>query len=258
MRGNTPMKPHSLKNQIVLPLALTLAMLLATFTLSVYCILQDAAVSATYVYHTTAFTSATCLFVFVVLVLLSYKYVGFVERRLEKAHSEIQARAITDPLTGLYNRRGFLSLAEQQRKAAKRLGNAMFLLFADLDGLKSINDSLGHSKGDEAIIEAANVLREVFRESDILARLGGDEFAVIALGNPSEDPDVLKNRLRDRIAAHNSREGRDYSLSMSIGLAINDPNDSASIDDLMSFADALMYKEKNAKQRRNRPPDSVS
>ncbi len=181
---------------------------------------------------------------------LFYRIADRMARRLEEANQQIQARATTDHLTGLHNRRGFLTLAGQQLKIAKRAGNVMLLLYADLDDLKWINDNLGHARGDEAIVEAAEVLGEVFREADILARLGGDEFAVLALGGSTGDPDMLKMRLQDRIDARNRRENRTYRLSMSVGIVRNDPRDSSSVEELMSYADALMYREKNSKRRR--------
>jgi PAS domain S-box-containing protein len=100
----------------------------------------------------------------------------------KKMEAEIRDLSITDPLTGLYNRRGFLTLAEQQLNISKRTKVGLLLLFADLDGMKWINDNLGHKKGDEALIEVANVFNKVFRDADIVARVGGDEFSVLAVG----------------------------------------------------------------------------
>jgi len=92
----------------------------------------------------------------------------------KKAEEELLALSITDPLTGLYNRRGFLTFAQQQLKMAERTMKGLTILFADLDGMKWINDNLGHLEGDKALIETAQVLREIFRESDIIGRIGGD------------------------------------------------------------------------------------
>lgn len=86
---------------------------------------------------------------------------------------EIRTLSITDQLTGLYNRRGFIALVEQQLKIVERTKDGAILLFADLDGLKWINDNLGHNKGDEALVETASILKEIFRKSDIIARMGG-------------------------------------------------------------------------------------
>jgi len=166
----------------------------------------------------------------------------------KKMQEEIRSLSITDPLTGLYNRRGFMSLAEQQLKIAKRTKIGLLLLFADLDGLKWINDNLGHKKGDEALIEAAGILKEVFREADIVARVGGDEFSVLAAGIKMEDSRIIADRLHYQIGINNSIENRDYSILMSVGMAFNDPENPSTIDELMSYADTLMYEQKKGKR----------
>ena len=166
----------------------------------------------------------------------------------KQMEEEIQTLSVTDPLTGLYNRRGFLSLAEQQLKIAKRTKIGLLLLFADLDGMKWINDNLGHKKGDEALIEVANVLKKVFRDADIVARVGGDEFSVLAVGIEMEDSRIIEDRLQYEIGINNSRENRDYSLSMSVGMVYNDPENPSTIDELMSHADVLMYEQKKGRR----------
>jgi diguanylate cyclase (GGDEF)-like protein/PAS domain S-box-containing protein len=166
-------------------------------------------------------------------------------KRLEE---EIQALSITDHLTGLFNRRGFLALAEQQLKIADRTKKELLLLFIDLDGMKWINDNLGHKKGDESLVESANILKTVMRESDIIARVGGDEFAVLALGASMEHQDIIQNRLQYCIDTENSRENRDYKISMSTGIACYDPENPCSIDELMVQADQLMYEQKRRKK----------
>ena len=166
----------------------------------------------------------------------------------KQMEEEIKTISITDQLTGLNNRRGFLSFAEQQLKINERTGKGFLLLYADLDGMKEINDTLGHSRGDEALIEMADVLREVFRESDIIARVGGDEYAVIALGSTMEHVGQLNERIQQYIDEHNSREGREYYLSVSIGAVYCDPDCVLGIDELMGRADRLMYEQKKGKK----------
>ena len=100
-----------------------------------------------------------------------------IQERL-RAEAEVRQLSMTDELTGVYNRRGFFLLANQQLKIAKRTQMSCCLLFADLDGLKKINDSLGHEIGDRILAEAAYILKQTFRDSDIVARLGGDEFVI--------------------------------------------------------------------------------
>jgi GAF domain-containing protein len=105
-------------------------------------------------------------------------------RELQNALEQIHTLSITDELTGLYNRRGFRLLADKLIRRAARGGEPFNLVYLDLDGLKRINDTQGHGIGDSMISAAAGILRQTFRESDILARIGGDEFCVLALGQP--------------------------------------------------------------------------
>ena len=172
------------------------------------------------------------------------KHYGVFSARLEE---EIIALSITDYLTGLHNRRGFMTLAEQQLKIQKRTKNWLLLLFADLDNMKWINDNLGHEKGDKALVEVASIFKEVFRKSDIIARIGGDEFAVLEIGASTKDFDILKSRLQNQIDISNATENRDYKISVSVGIACSDPANPYSIDELMSRADALMYEQKRSK-----------
>jgi diguanylate cyclase (GGDEF)-like protein len=164
----------------------------------------------------------------------------------KKREEEIRILAVTEPLTGLYNRRGFMTLADQQIKAATRTNKKMSLLFIDLDGLKPINDTWGHEEGDRALVSAANVLKQTFRESDIMARIGGDEFAVLAV-DATETPEIVIKRLTGQIALHNAQPNRRYEISMSIGTAVYDPQVPCSLDDLISRADTLMYEQKKTK-----------
>ena len=165
----------------------------------------------------------------------------------EKAEEELLLLSITDQLTGLHNRRGFLSLAEQQLRLSDRTKDRMLLFFADLDGLKWINDTLGHKEGDNALIEMAMVLKETFRSSDIIARMGGDEFAVLAIDTTEVNSEIFTGRLQSLIDARNNQENRKYRLSISLGCSFYDPENPCSIDELMVQADQLMYEEKRNK-----------
>jgi diguanylate cyclase (GGDEF)-like protein len=166
----------------------------------------------------------------------------------KRMEEEIQTLSITDQLTGLHNRRGFLSLAGQQLKLADRNKSGILLLFADLDGLKWINDTLGHEEGDKSLIEAASAFRETFRVSDIIARMGGDEFAILAMDPEGSNPEILTRRLLSQIDRHNNQENRKYRLSISIGYALYDPASPCSLDELMARADTLMYEQKQKKK----------
>ncbi|HPS57273.1 MAG TPA: PAS domain S-box protein [Spirochaetota bacterium] len=166
-------------------------------------------------------------------------------RRIE---GEIRLMAIVDTLTGLFNRRGFITLAEQQIKASGREKKKLLLFYIDLDGLKTINDTYGHEEGDLVLKKTAVILRKTFRESDIIARLGGDEFAVLVTDS-EELPDVVLKRLKSRTDEENSAQDLPYRLSMSIGIADYNPLAPCSIDDLMSRADRIMYDRKKVKKQ---------
>ncbi len=154
----------------------------------------------------------------------------------------------TDELTGLNNRKGFITLAEQQLKIAKRNKREFSLLFADLDNLKWINDTFGHKEGDIALIANANIIKECFRESDIKARLGGDEFTVFIVDCNKQISNVLNMRLQEKIEEFNKSGMLRYHLSLSAGLAYYDPEHHRSLNDLIDNADQLMFKHKRSKK----------
>ena len=113
--------------------------------------------------------------------------------------ASLRGLSLVDDLTGLYNRRGFMTLAEAHLRVAMRAGQRFLLVYADLDGLKEINDTLGHRYGDEALVKMADVLRATFRQSDILARLGGDEFVVLAAEAWNDTEHTLLTRLETQL-----------------------------------------------------------
>jgi diguanylate cyclase (GGDEF)-like protein len=170
-----------------------------------------------------------------------------------KLQDHLRALSITDELTGLANRRGFFAFTQQQMKHARRHKERMVLFFADLDDLKIINDTFGHVSGDRALTDTAQIFRETFRDSDIIARMGGDEFAVI-LGNvPDSGIVTVRDRLDKRLAEYNARRDGTFRLSVSVGLAIFDPDKPVSVDELIREADARMYEQKQAKKAARRP-----
>ena len=170
----------------------------------------------------------------------------------KQAEEALKAMSLVDDLTGLYNRRGFLTLAEQELKMVKRTKRETFLLFADLDGLKEINDTFGHLEGDQALIDIARVFKESFREPDILARIGGDEFVILAKeGRSKAGPGIFMERLRKNLRLFNEKTERGYHLSLSMGVVAYDPEQPVSIETLLARADNLMYEEKQGKKRKN-------
>ncbi len=167
----------------------------------------------------------------------------------KRAQEELRALSLIDELTGLYNRRGFLTLARQQLKMVDRMHRGLFLLFADLDDLKQINDTQGHSTGDQALKDMALIMKDTFREPDILARMGGDEFVVLAMeGSSLANADILSSRLQNTLTAFNQKHRRPYRLSLSQGVVRHQPGRSVSIEELISQADRLMYDKKRIKK----------
>jgi diguanylate cyclase (GGDEF)-like protein len=156
--------------------------------------------------------------------------------------------ALTDELTGLYNRRGFMALAERQLKIGRRSGRGMLLFVMDVDRLKQINDSFGHSEGDGALKRTAEVLEETFRDSDVVARLGGDEFAVLAIEASGHSEATIKTRLFECLKSL-SAEHHNYEISLSLGVARFDPRNRTSIGELMVKADQAMYEQKRRRSR---------
>jgi diguanylate cyclase (GGDEF)-like protein len=163
----------------------------------------------------------------------------------------IQTLSLVDELTGLYNRRGFVTLAEQQLKIAKRTRRDLYLIFADMDGLKPINDKYGHGVGDRLLCEVARMLRMNFRDSDIIARISGDEFVVLIMEPNGSSPEDLLQRLQARIAERNEHEFPP-PLSVSAGLARFEGANPCSLEELLHQADALMYEEKRRKRAQAR------
>lgn len=168
----------------------------------------------------------------------------------------IRTLSLTDDLTGLLNRRGFATLAEQQLRTSIRMRNRLWLLFADLDGLKEINDSLGHEAGDRSIREFAQLLRTgSFREADLVARLGGDEFAVLATEISPTNEDTVLKRVDDTVRRANQMPGREFVLSVSAGVAMFDPERPQTLDELIAEADRRMYQAKNSQRAAPRPAE---
>jgi diguanylate cyclase (GGDEF)-like protein len=165
-----------------------------------------------------------------------------------KLQERLRSMSVTDELTGLYNRRGFFTLAEQELKLAKRLRKSIFLFYVDIDNLKDINDKFGHLEGDMMILETANILRRTFRQSDTLARIGGDEFVIVLNGAKASDAEIVSVRLQGNLDETNGTLKRGYQLSMSIGVSFYDPDNPRSIDELLTEADKSMYEQKKYKQ----------
>jgi diguanylate cyclase (GGDEF)-like protein len=167
----------------------------------------------------------------------------------QQAENALRNLTLIDDLTGLYNHRGFFNLAEHQLKTARRARQSSLLIYADLDGLKTINDTFGHSEGSRAITRTAEILRKSFRDSDVISRLGGDEFAIL-VGNVTNDgKETLIGRLEEnfRVASNQSADG--YALSLSVGAVFIAHDSSLSIEQLIIAADTSMYDGKRSKKQ---------
>jgi diguanylate cyclase (GGDEF)-like protein len=161
-----------------------------------------------------------------------------------KMQERLRTLFLRDDLTGLYNRRGFFTLCEHLFKLAVRQKKGIFMLYADVDNLKWINDNFGHQEGDLALKQIANIFKTNFRESDVVARIGGDEFVVVPVGTSEDGVKIVTARLQHTIEAYNTTSKLSYALSVSAGIAYYDPGYPCSIDELLSQADNALYKAK--------------
>ncbi len=165
--------------------------------------------------------------------------------------NELRVLSLTDDLTGLYNRRGFIFLAQQQLEGFYRQSSRkLYFLFVDLDGMKLINDQHGHPEGDNALREFSRILKETFRSSDIIGRVGGDEFAVLVTEHSHDRLPQTLRRLTDAIEAHNTTSDRSYRLEFSVGVTPCDPKRNVPVETFLKMADDLMYEQKRAKKSR--------
>ena len=167
----------------------------------------------------------------------------------KQVEEALRTLALVDELTGLYNRRGFVTLAERQLSMARRKQHSLVLIAADVDDLKGINDRFGHAVGDQALVAAAGILRQTYREADIVARLGGDEFTVFPIEASSESAPLLLDRLTNNLQVFNERHAREFHLSMSTGVALLDGELSKDVQQLLSEADSQLYQQKRERGR---------
>ena len=167
--------------------------------------------------------------------------------RLESRAAAMRRLTMTDELTGLYNRRGFLTLARQQMRLGARTGRRMSLFVVDVDRMKAINDTCGHHAGDEVLRRVAAVLQSTFRRSDIVARYGGDEFTVLAVDASQTNEQAIAARFEHGIELHNRRSGV-TRISLSIGTVRFEPGRTRSLEALIRQADSRMYSHKQARR----------
>lgn len=167
---------------------------------------------------------------------------------LENIQKKLHELTLKDELTGLYNRRGFFTLAEQALRYARRKNKNCLVIYADLDNLKTVNDKFGHAAGSQMLIDTANIFEKFFRDSDIIARLGGDEFVILAQDTSSSEDKIIRERLENKIEEFNRTYANPFAISVSFGIASFDPKSTETIENLISEADRLMYAQKKKKK----------
>ena len=165
-------------------------------------------------------------------------------KELELAQQQSRQLAITDELSGLYNRRGFFIIAEQHRRLGQRSKTRALLMIADIDGLKQANDEFGHDLGDALIELTSKALTQTFRASDLVARLGGDEFAVLASLSSDDSADALSERLHQGLDALNAETKLAVPLRLSFGLHEFEWTDDLDLETRVAQADGAMYAQK--------------
>jgi diguanylate cyclase (GGDEF)-like protein len=190
-------------------------------------------------YGNAAFTSTIAAISIVLLLFLVWRING-----MEK---EIHDLTLRDDLTGLYNMRGFYLLAEQTLRLAQRAQLPFSVLFIDLDGLKQINDHMGHNTGSSYLADTGELVSATFREGDVKGRFGGDEF-VVAGQFSVVGIEIATQRLMDAAAERNIDSPRKFPLSLSIGHVTAEYYSKDSLKDLVTRADEAMYKEKRRKK----------
>jgi diguanylate cyclase (GGDEF)-like protein len=159
------------------------------------------------------------------------------ELRLRKA-------SLTDDLTRLHNRRGFMTLADQQLRLARRQGKDAVVLYVDMNGFKELNDTYGHAVGDRALVAVARLLRQTVRDCDVVARLGGDEFTVLALDADGFGARAIQRRIEEQLMVLNASGTLPTSIGLTLGHTRVRPSDPAGICELLSRADQLLYARK--------------
>ena len=161
-----------------------------------------------------------------------------------RAQLDLLRLSTRDELTGLLNRRGFLMSAEPVARVAERSGRSFVVFFADLDGLKAINDAHGHHAGDEALRDAAWILTQTFRTADIIGRMGGDEFAVMAPDAGVDSVEIMLRRLAKWQEERNREPDRPYPVTLSVGGVAWSTSQPRTLDAMLAEADAAAYRAK--------------
>ncbi|VVN98796.1 putative bifunctional diguanylate cyclase/phosphodiesterase [Pseudomonas fluorescens] len=166
-------------------------------------------------------------------------------------HQQLEFQAVTDPLTGLLNRRGFYQAVENTLLRSERVEQSLVLLYLDLDGFKRVNDSLGHDAGDRVLRWVSEQLQGCLRSYDILGRMGGDEFTALLELEFPEQAAKIAEKLIERVSICQQVEGLDVMLGVSIGIATF-PDCGSDLNGLLRAADIAMYEAKRAGRQQYR------
>jgi len=168
---------------------------------------------------------------------------------LKVAEARLRSLTVTDNLTGLHNQRGFFTLAKQHLKLSRRDRQPFSIIYADMDGLKQVNDTYGHLAGSQALQRIALILKNSFRAADVIARLGGDEFAILVVDMAAENIQIPISHLQTHLRRYNARRSHPFELSLSVGAVCVDPDSDATLEELLTKADQAMYEDKKSKRR---------
>ncbi|MBD8191371.1 EAL domain-containing protein [Pseudomonas fluorescens] len=166
-------------------------------------------------------------------------------------HQQLEFQAVTDPLTGLLNRRGFHQAVENTLLRSERTEQSLVLLYLDLDGFKRVNDSLGHDAGDRVLRWVSEQLQGCLRSYDIIGRMGGDEFTALLELEFPEQAAKISEKLIERVSVCQQVDGLDVMLGVSIGIATY-PDCGSDLNGLLRAADIAMYEAKRAGRQQYR------
>jgi diguanylate cyclase (GGDEF)-like protein len=215
------------------------------FVLAALALLLSLSMGVTYAADETARLKTLVGHISFMLLCLFLTYVSFVyETYNAESLSFIRSLSARDELTKLFNRRGFLTMAEYLLALTRRAGKQFFIIFIDLNKFKQINDVHGHSEGDFALREVSHILKTAVRETDVAARLGGDEFAVAGSVVEPANVDLIVARLKSKLDERNVTSSKPYKVELSYGVTLDNPKRPVTLDELMASADALMYRQK--------------
>jgi diguanylate cyclase (GGDEF)-like protein/PAS domain S-box-containing protein len=169
-----------------------------------------------------------------------------IERELVEMSARLRELAVTDELTGLRNRRGFMAVGSHMLAMADRQLSMAHLVFLDIDNMKDLNDHHGHSAGDAALQAVAQALRTVIRRTDVAARIGGDEFIALALGLDQLEHATIEQRILSYLAAAHMIATVGRKVEVSMGWATRMPDEPSTLEDMLREADRAMYRNKAA------------